>query len=412
MPAFAYEAIDASGKTTKGVVEADSAKLARALLRQQQLTPLSVTAIEAGQVRGSEQLPFWRRPIGRQKAALSFAERVLWTRQLSSLLSAGLPLERALKALVDEATRETHVHLLADIRSDVQAGQSLAASLGKHTGSFPVTYCAVIAAAEQTGQLAAVLEQLAQDLDEQQALRGKLMAAALYPAVVCAVALLIVIFLMTSVVPQVAQVYSQGTRTLPLLTQVMLAISAFLRQHGVLVLVLMVLAFWGFKLALRRSDLRLLWDDFLLRLPLLGRLMRDYNAARFASTLSILSRAGVPILGALQAALETLSNRAMQSDASQALVQVREGAPLGLALAKGKRFPSLMLMFIRLGEQTGQLSTMLHRVAQQLSGEVQRRAMGLAGILEPFLILGMGVVVMVIVLAVLMPIMELNQWVR
>ncbi len=412
MPAFAYEAIEASGKTTKGVVEADSAKLARALLRQQQLTPLSVTAIEAGQARTGEQLPFWRRPIGRQKAALSFADRVLWTRQLASLLGAGLPLERALKALVDEATRETHVHLLAEIRSDVQAGQSLAASLAKHADSFPVTYCAVIAAAEQTGQLASVLEQLAQDLDEQQALRGKLMAAALYPAVVCAVALLIVVFLMTSVVPQVAQVYSQGTRTLPLLTQVMLAISGFLRQHGVLVLVLMLVALWGFKLALRRADLRLLWDDFVLRLPLLGRLTRDYNAARFASTLSILNRAGVPILGALQAALETLSNRAMQADASLALVQVREGAPLGLALAKGKRFPSLMLMFIRLGEQTGQLSTMLHRVAQQLSSEVQRRAMGLAGILEPLLILAMGVVVMVIVLAVLMPIMELNQWVR
>jgi general secretion pathway protein F len=412
MPAYAYEAIEASGKTTKGVVEADSAKLARTLLRQQQLTPLSVTAIEAGQAARGEALPFWRRPIGRTKAALSFADRVLWTRQLASLLGAGLPLERALKALVDEATRDTHVHLLAEIRSDVQAGQSLALSLSKHPGSFPHTYCAVIAAAEQTGQLAHVLEQLAQDLDEQQALRGKLLAAALYPAVVCGAALLIVVFLMTSVVPQVAQVYSQGTRTLPLLTQVMLAISGFLRQQGVLLLVMLALTFWGFGLALKRPQLRLAWDDFLLRLPVLGRLMRDYNAARFASTLSILNRAGVPILGALQAALETLSNRAMQADAAHALIQVREGAPLGLALAKGKRFPSLLLMFIRLGEQTGQLSTMLHRVAQQLSTEVQRRAMGLAGILEPLLILGMGVVVMVIVLAVLMPIMELNQWVR
>jgi general secretion pathway protein F len=221
-----------------------------------------------------------------------------------------------------------------------------------------------------------------------------------------------VIFLVTYVVPQVASVFASSKRALPMLTVMMLATSGFLRSYGWLLLT--AAAAGGFTLAvmLRNEAFRLRFDAGWLKLPLIGRLARGYNAARFAGTLAMLAGAGVPILKALQAAAETLSNRAMRADAMDALVQVREGAPLASALAGKKRFPGLLAMFSRLGEQTGQLPRMLDRAAKQLSAEVQRRAMQMATILEPLLIVAMGGVVMVIVLAVLLPIIQLNTWVK
>ena len=220
------------------------------------------------------------------------------------------------------------------------------------------------------------------------------------------------IFLLSTVVPQVAQVFSGSQRKLPGLTVAMLALSDFVRHHGWLVLFILALAGLGFQQAMKQAALRIRFDAAFLRLPILGRLATGYNSARFASTLAMLTNAGVPILKALQSAADTLSNQAMREDVLEALVLVREGAPLAMALGQKKRFPSLLGMFARLGEQTGQLPIMLQRAAQQLSADVQRRAMALATILEPLLIVLMGGIVMVIVLAVLMPIMELNQWVR
>jgi general secretion pathway protein F len=243
-------------------------------------------------------------------------------------------------------------------------------------------------------------------------LKAKLIGAALYPAIVSLVAVAIVVFLVTYVVPQVASVFTSSKRALPFLTTAMLAISAFLRSWGWLI------ALGGTAgvltlLQMRRSEaFRLRFDAFWLTLPLIGRLARGYNAARFAGTLAMLAGAGVPILKSLQAAAETLSNRAMRADAMSALAQVREGAPLASALAGKKRFPGLLAMFARLGEQTGQLPAMLERAAKQLGAEVQRRAMALATILEPLLIVAMGGVVMLIVLAVLLPIIQLNTWVK
>jgi general secretion pathway protein F len=257
-----------------------------------------------------------------------------------------------------------------------------------------------------------VLESLATDLEERQALKAKLIGAALYPAIVSVIAVVIVIFLVTYVVPQVASVFASSKRALPLLTTVMLGISAFVREWGWAVLVALVVAGGSLSLALRSEGFRERFDAAWLRLPLLGRLARGYNSARFAGTLSMLANAGVPILKALQAAAETLSNRAMRADALEALVQVREGAPLASALAKRKRFPGLLSMFARLGEQTGRLPEMLERAANQLGTEVQRRAMAATTVLEPLLIVAMGVVVMLIVLAVLLPIIQLNTWVR
>jgi len=249
-------------------------------------------------------------------------------------------------------------------------------------------------------------------LQDQQTLKAKLLSASLYPAIVSLIALLIVIFLLSTVVPQVAQVFSGSQRKLPGLTVAMLALSDFVRQHGWLVLFMLALAGLGFQQAMKQAALRIRFDAAFLRLPILGRLATGYNTARFASTLAMLTGAGVPILKALQSAADTLSNQALREDVLEALVLVREGAPLAMALGQKKRFPSLLGMFARLGEQTGQLPIMLQRAAQQLSADVQRRAMALATILEPLLIVLMGGIVMVIVLAVLMPIMELNQWVR
>ena len=411
MPAYRFEALQADGVTRKGVVEADSLKAARSQLRGQSLVPLSVEVIASGANPKDLTLPWWQRPVGRSRA-FSASQRAVWTRQLAGLVSSGLPIERALSALADEADEDKQRQLMAAIRAEVNGGSSLGHALAQHPGEFPAIDRAVIAAGEQSGHLGMVLEQLANDLEEHQALRAKLMGAALYPAIVCLVALAIVVFLVTSVVPQVAGVFAGTKRQLPMLTLAMLGLSDFVRHWGWLVLGLMLAGLWAFRMALRQEAFRLQFDAAFLRLPLIGRLARGYNSARFASTLAMLTAAGVPILKALQAAADTLSNQALRADALEALVRVREGAPLGNALAQHARFPGLLSMFAKLGEQTGQLPVMLQRAAQQLSSEVQRRAMALATVLEPLLIVAMGGMVMLIVLAVLMPIMELNQWVK
>ena len=336
----------------------------------------------------------------------------MWTRQLAGLVAAGLPLERALAALADEAEDEAQRHCIAALRSEVNAGAPLARAMAQHPRDFSGIYTAVIAAGEQGGHLEQVLERLADDLEERQALKARLLGAALYPAIVTLVAIVIVIFLVSYVVPQVAAVFAGAKRALPWLTVVMLAISDFVRAWGWWLLAALVLGAASLRLALRNAALRQSFDAAWLHVPLLGRLARGYNAARFAGTLAMLAAAGVPILRALQAAAETLGNQAMRADAEDALVMVREGAPLASALAQKKRFPGLLAMFARLGEQTGTLPAMLQRAAGQLGADVQRRAMQAATVLEPLLIVVMGVVVMLIVLAVMLPIIQLNQWVK
>lgn len=407
MPAYSFEALQADGKTRKGVVDADTARAARAQLRAQALVPLAVEPVAVGGAGGS----LLTRPVGGARAFNS-TQLAIWTRQLAGLVASGLPLERALTALADEAEDERQRHLIAALRAEVNAGAPLAKAMAQHPRDFSEVYAAVIAAGEQGGHLGVVLERLADDLEERQALKAKLVGAALYPAIVTVVAIVIVIFLVSYVVPQVATVFAGTQRALPWLTVAMLAISDFVRGWGGWLLGALVVLTLAVRLALRRPAFRQRFDAAWLRLPLAGRLARGYNAARFASTLAMLAGAGVPILRALQAAAETLNNQAMRADAEDALVLVREGAPLASALAQKKRFPGLLPMFARLGEQTGELPVMLQRAASQLSAEVQRRAMQLATVLEPLLIVAMGVVVMLIVLAVMLPIIQLNQWVR
>ena len=412
MPAYTFEALTADGQTRKGVMQADTARLARGLLRAQALVPVLVEAVSAGVANDAAKQGFNLNPSLFTRRVFNTTGLTIWTRQIAGLVSSGLPLERALTSLTDEAQDEAQRILVATLRSEVNGGATFAKALSQHPREFSGIYVAVIGAGEQSGNLGLVLERLADDLEEQQALKAKLIGAALYPAIVTLVAIVIVMFLLGYVVPQVANVFAGSKRALPLLTIIMLGLGNFVRDYGWLMLIAIIIVAICARLMWASSTFREKFDAFWLTLPVLGRLSCGYNAARFASTLAMLAQAGVPILKALQAAADTLSNRAMRADALQALVLVREGAPLASALAQKKRFPALLAMFARLGEQTGQLPVMLGRAAKQLSTEVQRRSLQLATIAEPLLIVGMGLVVMLIVLAVLLPIIQLNQLVK
>lgn len=402
MPAFAYSALDAQGLTVHGTVEAEHPRGARSHLRQQNLIPLSVEAVDGASAAGASRL--WRRRV------LGAGGLAVWTRQLAGLVSAGLPLERALASFAHESDGAGMRLLMQALRSEVQGGASLSAALGAHPGEFPAIYVGVVAAGEQGGHLDQVLTHLADELEEREALKDRLLSAALYPAVVTLVAIVIVAFLLGYVVPQVANVFVGSHRSLPALTVFMLALSNGVRHWGLAMLAALAACGAGAWWLLRDEAMRLRFDAAWLRLPVVGALARGYNAVRFTSTLAMLCASGIPILKALQSSAMTLGNQAMRRDALLALGQVREGASLATALGQGQRFPALVPMFARLGEQTGELPEMLHRAARQLSSEVQRRASRLATLLEPLLIVAMGLMVLLIVLAVLLPIIQMNQW--
>jgi general secretion pathway protein F len=403
MPAYKYEALADSGRQSSGLIEADNPRAARAAVRAMGLTPLSIDMV---QQHGAQEGSRFKRRI------FSSTALAVWTRQLAGLVGSGLPIERALTALADESEDEKQRELISQLKAEVNAGSAFARALATAPREFDDVYRAVVAAGEQSGALGQVLEKLADDLEERQDLKAKLVGAMAYPAIVSFISVLIVIFLVTYVVPQIATVFTSSKRALPALTVAMLAISDFVRTWGWAMLGGLVAGAFVLRQSLKAPAFRQRFDAGMLGVPLIGRLARGYNAARFAGTLAMLAGAGVPILKALQAAAETLSNRAMQADALDALVQVREGAPLGSALAGKKRFPGILAMFARLGEQTGELPEMLGRAARQLSTEVQRRSMAAATLLEPLLIVAMGAVVLLIVLAVLLPIIQLNTWVK
>ena len=381
------------------------------MLRSQQLVPLSVELVnrksgEASTGFGLSSTLAWRNRV------FSAAALMIWTRQLASLVSAGLPLERALTALIDEASTPGERDLVAALRAEVNAGVTLGKALANHPGEFSDLYIAVITSGEQTGRLGQVLERLANDLERSQSLKGKLLAASLYPAIVSLVAFAIVLFLLSYVVPQVANVFASSHHSLPLLTVVMLAVSSFVKSYWIVFILFVFIGTLALNSALKGAAFKQRFDAAWLKLPLIGKLSLGYNSARFASTLALLSGAGVPILKALETAAQTLSNESLKTHAQEALVLVREGAPLASALAQNARLPGMLSMFARLGEQTGQLPEMLERAAHHLGTEVERKALNLATLLEPLLIVVMGVVVLLIVLAVMLPIIQLNSWVH
>jgi general secretion pathway protein F len=406
MPAFRYEAVDAGGATKKGVLNSDSARSARSELRTLGLVPLKVDAI-AAQIDAAGVAK--SRGFGER---LSTTELALFTRQLASLLEAGLPLEQAFTALLEQAERPYMRDLIASIRSEVIGGAALSDVLGRHPRDFAEIYRALVASGEQIGQLSRVLSRLADYIERRNALVQKVRLAFTYPAIVTVVAFSIVIFLLTYVVPQIVSVFANTKQKLPVLTIVMLAVSDFVRNYGIVVAILLVGAWFMWRRALQNPVLKRRWHTWLLTAPLYGKFERSLNTARFASTLAITTGSGVPILRALETSRDTLSNVAMKELVEEASDAVREGVSLARSLSAQKHFPPMLIHMIRAGEITGELPAMLDRAAAAQEADLERRTLTIAGLLEPALILAMGVVVLLIVLAVLMPIIEINQLVR
>ncbi|HEX8404797.1 MAG TPA: type II secretion system inner membrane protein GspF [Duganella sp.] len=406
MPAFRYEAVDAGGATKKGVLNSDSARSARSELRTLGLVPLKVDAI-AAQVDAAGVTK--SRGFGER---LSTTELALFTRQLASLLEAGLPLEQAFTALLEQSERPYMRDLIASIRSEVIGGAALSDVLGRHPRDFAEIYRALVASGEQIGQLSRVLSRLADYIERRNALVQKVRLAFTYPAIVTVVAFSIVIFLLTYVVPQIVSVFANTKQKLPVLTIIMLAVSDFVRNYGIVVAILLVGAWFMWRRALQNPALKRRWHTWLLTAPLYGKFERSLNTARFASTLAITTGSGVPILRALETSRDTLSNVAMKELVEEASDAVREGVSLARSLSAQKHFPPMLIHMIRAGEITGELPAMLDRAAAAQEADLERRTLTIAGLLEPALILAMGVVVLLIVLAVLMPIIEINQLVR
>jgi general secretion pathway protein F len=399
MNRYRFEAADASGKVESGHVEADSQSAAFASLRGRGLTALLVQLEGNPSVASSSLFT----------PKLSDNDLAWATRQLASLLGASLPLEAALSATVEQAEKKHIAQTLAAVRADVRGGMRLAEALAARPRDFPSIYRALIAAGEESGDLAQVMERLADYIEERNNLRGKILTAFIYPGVVGLVSIGIVIFLLSYVVPQVVSAFSQARQDLPGLTLAMLNASDFIRAWGWLCFAGIVGGFWSWRLYLRNTVARLNWHSRVLRLPLIGRFVLGLNTARFASTLAILGGAGVPLLRALEAARQTLSNDRLDQCVSDATAKVREGVNLAPALAVEKVFPPVLIHLIASGEKTGSLPPMLERAAQTLSRDIERRAMGMTALLEPLMIVVMGAVVLVIVMAVLLPIIEINQ---
>ncbi|MCL4746524.1 MAG: type II secretion system inner membrane protein GspF [Burkholderiaceae bacterium] len=401
MPAYRFEASDAAGRVERGVIDADSPRQARTQLRGRGLTPLEISAVGGANEQG---VAFGSR--------IRTVELTLVTRQLASLLAARLPLEQALGAVIEQADRPALRERLSAVRAEVVAGQNFAQALARYPRDFPEVYRALVSAGEQSGDLALVMERLADYIESRNALVQRVTLAFTYPAIVTLVAIGVIVALLAYVVPQVVGVFAQTRQELPALTVGLIALSGFVRDWGWWVLALAVALLFAFRAALRSPAFRIAWHERLLRLPLAGRLIRGMNTARFASTLGILAASGVPLIRSLEAGAQTLTNEAMRANVADAIARVREGASLSRSLAAGGQFPPMMVHMIASGEATGELAPMLERTAATLSGETERRALALTGVLEPALILVMGAVVLLIVLAVLLPIIEINQLVR
>jgi general secretion pathway protein F len=409
MAAFRYEAASDTGKITKGMLDADGPRQVRAQLREKGLTPITVQAVDTGSSRTAGAAD----QGGRQTSGrLSSTELSLATRQMASLLVARLPLEQALSVVAEQAENLVVRERFAAVRAEVLGGHSFADALSRFPRDFPEIYRGLVAAGEQSGDLAVVMGRLADHEESRTALKSKVLLAFTYPAIVTFVAISVIIGLLTYVVPQVVGVFAQTKQKLPFLTVSLIAISDFLRHYGIYILGLLAVIIIAWRLALRDPTIRLAWDSAMLRVPLAGRLIRGFNTSRFSSTLAILTASGVPLLKALDAGAATLSNVALRENVDDAISRVREGAPLARALAAHKQFPPMLVHMVASGEATGKLPEMLERAAVAQAQEVERRTLMLTSLLEPLLILTMGLIVLLIVLAVLLPIIEINQLVR
>ena len=401
MEAFRYEALDAAGRTVSGVVQADTPRQARMQLRAQGLLP---SVVDQVRTRDRARQP-WARGI-------SAAELSLVTRQMATLLGSGLTMEQSLNALIEEASEPMTREVLAGVKAEITAGLSLAGALGAYDKSFPDFYRALVHGGEESGALPTVLQHLADYLDARQALKQKTSLALLYPVLVTVVAIMIVTGLLVYVVPQVVQVFQQSRQSLPLLTRALIGLSDFLRAAWPYLAAAIIGGLAAARMALRRDAPRRRWHALLLRMPWLGPLIRGVNTSRFASTLAILVGGGVPLLAALNSGARVMTNMVMREAIERAIERVREGESLARALGATRAFPPLLVHLVASGEVSGKLEQMLERAARLETQALERRLAVFLTLLEPVMILVMGGIVLLIVLAILLPIIEINQLVR
>jgi general secretion pathway protein F len=404
--AFQYTAVDASGTERQGVIEGDTAKQVRQLLRDQQLLPLAVEEVqrrEAARSRPGMKLSSTHRK------SLSAHELSLVTRQLSTLVRSGLPLDESLLA-VSEQTEHAHVRsIIMGVRAKVLEGHPLADGLADFPSSFPEIYKATVAAGEQSGHLDTVLERLADYTEAREQLRSRTINALLYPVLLFVVCSGIVMMMLTYVVPKIIKQFENAKATLPLMTRILIAISNFLRDWGIWLLLALVIGGYLFARSLRNENNRRRFHAFLLRVPLVGRVVRGTNTTRFARTLATLTSSSVPVLDALRISGEVVNNLPMREAVQIAAVRVREGAPIGKSLGATKQFPPMMIHLISSGESSGELETMLDRAATNQEREMDAVLGAFVGLLGPLMIVGMAGMVLFIVLAMLLPIFQLNE---
>ena len=401
MGAFEYTALDPAGKERKGILEGDTPRHIRQLLREQQLLPVSVA--EVAQKEAKRQRSF--SPLRR----VSSADLALLTRQLATLVRAGLPLEESLLAVSQQTERPRVQSIVLGVRARVMEGHTLASGFAEFPRVFPEIYRATVAAGEQSGHLDNVLERLADYTEGRDQLRQKVLAAMLYPIVLTVLCFGIVSALLVYVVPQVVSVFQASKAKLPLITQLLIATSGFFRSWGLYLLIGAVIAVVLFRRWLRNPAARRQFHRLQLRMPVVGRLVRGFNTARFTRTFSILSASSVPVLEAMRIAGEVVTNLPMRDAVTDAAARVREGAPIGRSLATSRMFPPMTIHLISSGESSGQLESMLERAAISQERELDGLLAALVGLLGPVLIVLMGLFVMGIVFAMLLPIFEMNQ---
>jgi general secretion pathway protein F len=401
MGAFEYSALDAAGKERKGILEGDTPRHIRQLLREQQLLPVSVTEVAQKEARRQRSFTLVRR--------VSPSDLALFTRQLATLVRAGLPLEESLLAVSQQTEKPRVQSIVLGVRARVMEGHTLADGFAEFPRVFPEIYRATVAAGEQSGHLDNVLERLAEYTESREQIRQKVLAAMLYPIVLTIMCFAIVSGLLVFVVPKVVAVFESSKATLPLVTRILIATSDFFRVYGLYLVAAAVLVYILFRRWLRNPAARRQFHRVQLRLPVFGRLVRGFNTARFTRTFSILSASAVPVLEALRIAGEVVTNLPMRDAVTDAAARVREGAPIGRSLGVSRLFPPMTIHLISSGESSGELESMLERAAISQERELDALLAAMVGLLGPLLIILMGLFVMGIVFAMLLPIFEMNN---
>lgn len=401
MGAFEYTAVDSAGKQHKGVLEGDTAKAVRQQLREQQLLPLSVS--ESAAKESSRQESF---SLG---GGLSPTDLAVLTRQLATLVQSGMPLEESLAAIGEQSENARMKSIVLGVRARVREGYSFADGLGDFPRAFPDIYRATVEAGEQSGHLDAVLERLADYTESRQALTQTVQNAMIYPSVLLGFCLLIVTIMMAYVVPKVINVFTNTGQELPGPTAMLIAVSDFVQNWGWAMVIVLVAAGFGMHRLLQQPGPRRRFDAFLLRLPVVGRIVRGINTARFTRTFSIMTGSGVPVLEGLRISGAVITSVPMRESVEEATLRIREGAPIGGSLGKGKMFPPLCIHLISSGEASGELESMLSKAADQQEREMDGLIGTLINTLQPAMIVFMGGIVLAIVIALLLPIFEMNQ---